>query len=531
MKFLFKICLVFSLISSQIYAQNYKDRLNQLDILHYNLSIAVNDSSNVIYGTMKISIKFKKLLNDFKLDFTKQDATGKGMQVQSVLEGNVTVKYIHKNDFLTIVPTNLKTDSVFTFSIKYKGVPKDGLIISKNEFGDRTFFGDNWPDRAHNWFPCIDHSSDKATVEYFITAPNKYQVIANGLLKEETNTTNSTKLYHYQTKVPIPPKVMVIGIARFAVKNIGTIKTVPVSSWVYPQNKKEGFYDYNIAKKVMHFYIDKIGEFPFQKLANVQSKTKFGGMENAGTIFYAENSVTGKNNSETLIAHEIAHQWFGDSVSEIDWPHLWLSEGFATYFTNLYIEKTKNDSIFRNRLKKQRTKVLNFYKRQQKPVIDRNPKSLMSMLNANSYEKGAWFLHMLRHKIGEAVFWKSIRNYYETFKNKNASTNDFENVVEAISGKDLTSFFNQWLEKTGQPEIKTDWIYFKNKVRIMISQKQKTVFQFPLDVALIYKDGSSEIKTLQVTDKVTPFVLETNKEIKNIVLDPNTWLLFKQVKN
>lgn len=531
MKILFKICLVFGLISTQINAQSYKERLNQLDVLHYNLTISVNDTSNVIYGNMKISIKFKKLLKDFQLDFTKQDSTGKGMHVNYVLEGKDTINYTHKNNLLTLTPTNLKTDSIYTFSIDYKGIPKDGLIISKNMFGDRTFFGDNWPNRAHNWFPCVDHSSDKATVEYYITAPNKYQVVANGLLTEETNTSNSTKLYHYQTIVPIPPKVMVIGVARFAVENIGTVKTIPVSSWVYPQNKKEGFHDYSIAKKVLRYYIDNIGPYPYQKLANVQSKTRFGGMENAGNIFYFEKSVTGKQNQEDLIAHEIAHQWFGNSVSEIDWPHLWLSEGFATYFTDLYIEKTKNDSIFRNRLKTQRTKILNFYKKQQTPVIDRHPKNLMSLLNPNSYEKGAWFLHMLRHKIGDETFWKGIRTYYDSFKNKNASTTDFKNVMEALSGKNLTSFFNQWLEKPGQPEIKTEWIYFKNKVRLMITQTQQTPFQFPLDVALIYKDGSSEIKTLQITDKVTPLVLNASKEVKNIILDPNTWLLFQQVKN
>jgi len=531
MKIFFKINLLFLLISTQINAQNHKNQLIQLDVKHYNLTIAVSDTSNVIYGTMNISIKFKKLTQNFQLDLIKQDATGKGMDVNYVLEGKDTVKFSHKNDKLTIESVKIKTDSLFTFSINYKGIPKDGLVISKNMFGDRTFFGDNWPNRAQNWFPCVDHPSDKATVEYFITAPNHYQVIANGLLTEETNLTNTTKLYHYQTKVPLPTKVMVIGIAKFAVENIGTIHSIPVSSWVYPQNKKAGFLDYAIAKKIVNFYIETIGNYPFQKLANVQSKTRFGGMENAGNIFYFEKSVTGKQGDEALMAHEIAHQWFGDSVSEIDWPHLWLSEGFATYFTDIYFEKTKNDSIFRNRLKTQRTKILNFYKKQQTPVIDRHSKSLMSMLNPNSYEKGAWFLHMLRHKIGDNIFWNGIRTYYDSFKFKNASTNDFKSVMEALSGKDLNLFFNQWLEKSGQPMIKADWIYFKNKIRIMITQTQDTVFQFPLDIKFKYADGSSEIKTVQITTKSEPFVIETSKEVKSIMLDPNTWLLFQQISN
>ena len=531
MKIFLKICFVFIFISTQVKAQSYKERLNQLDVLHYNLTISVNDTSNVIFGTAKIAIRFKKLLQNFQLDFTKHDANGKGMLVNYILEGTDTLKYSHKQADLTISPINLKTDSIYTFTINYKGIPKDGLIINKNKFGDRTFFTDNWPNRAHNWFPCVDHPSDKATVEYYITAPNKYQVIANGFLKEKTNYTNATNLYHYITKSPIATKIMAFGIARFAVENIGSIKSIPISSWVFPQNKTAGFKDYKIAKKVMKFYMENIGSYPYLKLANVQSKTRFGGMENSGAIFYAENSVSGNQKDEALIAHEIAHQWFGDSVTELDWPHIWLSEGFATYLTDVYFEKTKNDSIFRNRLKTQRTKILNFYKKQQTPVIEKQPKNLMSLLNANSYEKGAWFLHMLRHKIGDSIFWKGIRTYYDSFKNKNATTNDFKSVMEALSGKNLTTFFNQWLKTPRQPEIKTEWIYFKNKVRLMITQTQQTPFQFPLDVALIYKDGSSEIKTLQITDKATPFVLNASKEVKNIVLDPNTWLLFNQVKN
>jgi aminopeptidase N len=531
MRACFNFFLFLFFISPPIQSQSYKQRLNQLDILHYSIAISVNDTSNIIYGVTKISIKFKKQVTNFQLDFSNIDELGKGMLTNAVLEGKDTINYTHKNNVLTITPIKIKTDSIYNFVINYKGIPKDGLIISENKFGDRTYFTDNWPNRAHNWFPCVDHPSDKATVDYYITAPNKYQVTANGILKEETNITTSTKLYHYKTSAPLSTKIMAIGIARFAVENIGNIKNIPVSSWVYPQNKMAGFKDYKVAKKILLFYMENIGKYPFEKLANVQSKTRFGGMENAGNIFYAEKSVTGKQDSEALIAHEIAHQWFGDSVSEIDWPHLWLSEGFATYLTDIYLEKTKNDTIFRNRLKAQRIKILNFYKKQQTPVIDWHPKNLMSMLNPNSYEKGAWFLHMLRHKIGDETFWKGIQTYYDSFKNKNASTTDFKNVMEALSGKNLNGFFNQWLKKTGQPEIKIDWIYFKNKVRLMVTQIQENLFDFPLDIALIYKDDSSEIRTLQLSDKATPLVLEVPKDVKNIVLDPNTWLLFKQISD
>jgi aminopeptidase N len=523
--------LIFLLLAFQtaLNAQNYKQRFNEIDVKHYNLAIEVNDSTNQIQGTITVSLKFKQLVNEFQLDFTQKDSTGKGMQIESVYQNNDTVAFTHSDNKISIRPNFVNTDSIYNFEIKYNGIPKNGLIIGKNLHGDRTFFADNWPNRAQNWFPCVDHPSDKATIEYTIKAPNHYQVIANGFLSEETNLTNNLKLYRYKTTVPLPTKVMVIGIAQFAVQNIGETHNIPVSSWVYPQTKELGFYDFANTKNILNFFIEKFGEYPYQKLANVQSKTQFGGMENAGTIFYAEKSVKGERDFEDTIAHEIVHQWFGNSASETDWPHLWLSEGFATYFTDLYIQETKGEEAFQQRLKEEREKVLKFYTKKQTPVIDAENTNLMSLLNANSYEKGAWVLHMLRKKLGDETFWKGIKTYYEKFKFNNASTNDFKNVMAEVSGKNLDVFFTQWLQKAGHPILKTSWLYYQNKLRLLVDQTQENAFNFPLDVELIYTDGTSEIKTIEISEIAIPYEIATTGEVTAIKFDPNTWLLFDLV--
>lgn len=529
MKFFYT--LIFSLLAFQsaVIAQNYKQRFNEIDVKHYNLAIEVNDSTNSIQATMVISLKFKQLVNEFQLDFVEKDSTGKGMHIESIFQNNDTVLFTHSDNKITIQPNLINTDSIFNFKIKYNGVPKDGLIIGKNLHGDRTFFADNWPNRAQNWFPGVDHPSDKATVEYIVKAPNHYQVIANGYLVEETNLTNNINLYHWKTAVPISTKVMVIGIARFAVQHIEETHNIPVSTWVYPQTKEQGFYDFATANNILNFFIEKFGEYPYEKLANVQSKTQFGGMENAGNIFYFEKSVTGGRKHEGLIAHEIVHQWFGNSASEIDWPHLWLSEGFATYFADLYILETKGEDAFQQRIKNERETVLNFYKKIQTPVIDVENSNLMGLLNANSYEKGAWVLHMLRKKLRDETFWKGIRAYYEKFKLNNASTNDFKNVMAEVSGENLDSFFTQWLQKSGHPILKTSWLYYQNKLRILIDQTQETVFEFPIDIELIYNDGTSEVKTIQVSKLPVPYEILTSGEVKEINFDPNAWLLFELV--
>ena len=312
---------------------------------------------------MEIQLQFKQNTPEFYLDLVEKDSISEtGMQVTSVFQNSIEVDFKHTKNKLTILPKHNFQNLTYTYKVKYSGIPKDGLIISENIYGDKTFFGDNWPNRAHNWFPCIDHPSDKATVEFIITAPNNYQAIASGFMAEETNISQHLKLYHFKTLVPLPTKVMVLGVAKFAVQNLGEIHNIPVSTWVYPQTKSEGFHDFEIASKILAFFIEHIGEYPFQKLANVQSKTRFGGMENAGNIFYFEKSVTGKQEHEDLIAHEIVHQWFGNSASEIEWSHIWLSEGFATYLTDLYILKEKGEEAFVERLKKERNKVLQFYK-------------------------------------------------------------------------------------------------------------------------------------------------------------------------
>ena len=520
--------IIFLVFQNVLIAQNRSDE-SFIDVQHYKFEIAVNDSTDIIEGIATITLKIKKPVKGFYLDLSSLDKNEKGMSVSQVFNSNKKVGFRHKNDKLCIhTPLNIN-DSVQVFTIKYQGIPKDGLIISKNKYGDRTFFGDNWPNRAHNWLPCVDQLYDKAMVDFIVKAPNHYQVIANGTLIEEVEINEQIKQFHYASKKPLPTYVMVVGIAKFAIQNLGVFNKIPLSSWVYPQNKEEGFYDYAQAIPIIDYYVDHIAPFPFSKLANVQSKTRFGGMENASAIFYSERSVTGKRNQEALIAHEIAHQWFGDSATEKEWSHLWLSEGFATYFTNLYFEYTYGKEKLNERLINERNKIIRFYEKQQTPVIDTKTKNYMKLLNANSYEKGAWFLHMLRRKIGDELFWKSIKEYYNKYQFNNAVTEDFKNVVESFYNKDLSIFFDQWLYGIGQPELDIQWESKTKEINITVNQTQKTstIFEFPLELLVNFDDGSSKTITLTVDHKKQSFDLPIQKTIKNIIIDPNISLLYK----
>jgi aminopeptidase N len=182
------------------------------------------------------------------------------------LQGNDIRGSIYKEESLRILLSqNMNAGDTATFIIPYSGIPADGLIISKTKYGHRSFFADNWPNRGHNWIPCHDDPADKATVEFVLTAPEHYQVVANGVQIEETSLGNGFKLTHWKEDTPISTKVMVIGVADFAVNLAGVVNgNIPVYSWVYPETKDKGFYDYAMAKDILPFFINNVGPYGYK---------------------------------------------------------------------------------------------------------------------------------------------------------------------------------------------------------------------------------------------------------------------------
>lgn len=498
-----------------------------IDVQNYQYNLTVNDSNNLIKGKALITFVSRTNAPTVMFNLVKKNDSGKGMVVTSVAGNNQQATFTQDSDHV-VVNMPVRNDEQYTISIVYEGVPTDGLIISTNKFGKRTFFSDNWPNRAHNWIPCNDHPSDKSSVEFIVTAPDHYQVVASGLQVEETNLPHHLKLTHWKEDVAISTKIYALGIADFAVNYAGNVECIPVYSWVYPQQKERGFQDYALAKKILPWYIRNVGPYEYKKLANVQSKTIFGGVENAGTIFYFENSV-GDKSIESLLAHEIAHQWFGDAASETDWPHLWLSEGFATYMTHLYLEDTYGTDSLKKRMITDRADVVKLSKKKFTPVVDTTgSKAPMNLLNANSYQKGGWVLHMLRNKLGDSLFWQSIRKYYASYSGKNATTEDLQKIFENVSGQNLNDFFKQWLYTTGQPELQVKWKYNSGKkgLSINVVQLQTTPFKFPLEINV-----GDKKTVLNISERNTSTEVAVDKAPQVITLDPDVKLLFHATIN
>lgn len=519
------------------WADDYPINKN-IDIKHYSFELVLSDETDEIVGNAKITALFKKAGElSLRLDLVNQSPQkqGKGMRIEKILLGNQRVNYSHINNEVIInLPKPSTENEEVTLTVVYRGIPADGLGIGATKYGDRSFFNENWPNRARHWLPTVDHPSDKATSEFIVKAPSHYKVISNGLLQEESDLGNAVKLTHWKQSVPVSSWLFVLGVADFAVKYVDTFDGKSIESWVYSKNRETGFYDFDEpTKKVLEFYSNYVGQFAYEKLANIQSASVGGGMETSSAIFYGENLINGKRDERlrNVVIHELAHQWFGNAVTETTWDDAWLSEGITTYFTLMFIQNEYGEEEFQQGLAKAKKTVLELT--QKMPdfsiISPRSPEN-EPVTSGLTYQKGAWFVHMLRDLMGEVAFKSGIRKYYAKFYNANATTDDFRNAMEAASGKDLKRFFNQWLYQPINPNIEGVWEFNseEKKLQITLNQIQEggIIFELPIEIGY-YEMGSSDLKVLKTTmsekQKVVLFNLETVPE--KVVIDPRNVLL------
>ena len=513
-----------------------------IDIKHYSFQINLSDSSNEITGNATIKLLFKQAgVNNFRLDLVNKtnEKKGKGMVVDAVLLGNRTLKFTHQNDELIIqLPQPSVLSAELEFSIQYHGIPFDGLRIGATKFGDRSFFNESWPNRARHWLPTIDHPYDKATSEFIVKAPSHYKVISNGLLLEESNIGNNTTLTHWKQSIPVSSWLFVLGVADFAVQYVDDFEGKSIQTWVYSKNRETGFYDFKEpTKKVLAFYSKYVGPYAYEKLANIQSASVSGGMETSSAIFYAENLVNGKRDERTrnVVIHEIAHQWFGNAVTETTWDDAWLSEGFATFFTLLFIENEYGQAEYNKGIVKAKKSVIDMtVKMPDFSIVAPRTAEKDPVTTGLTYQKGAWILHMLRDKMGEQNFKNGIQAYYKKFYNANATTDDFRIEMEKASGKDLKIFFKQWLYQPVNPSIDAIWSYdaVNHKININITQTQLTDFNFdlPIEIGYYTKDNKSpqllkiNLNKKQVSQSFSVKGLPENIEVdpRNVLLSTNT---------
>jgi aminopeptidase N len=513
-----------------------------IELKHYAFEINLSDKTDEIRGIATLTIKTIKEGNkDLAIDLIQktEGRNGRGMIVDSVMISGIPVHYTLDEDHIFIHLDQASPKGVeISLKISYHGIPREGLLIGKTQFGKRSFFSDNWPNKARSWLATLDHPYYKASSEFIVKAPSHYQVISNGLLVEETNIDSITKLTHWKQSLPVSCWLYNLGVADFAVQFYDTLMGKSLQTWVFPENREAGFYDFSeVTKKSVRFFSDYIGPYVYEKIANIQTASVAGGMEASSAIFYAQNLITGKRTVRlrNVVIHEFAHQWFGNSVTEKSWDEVWLSEGFATFFTLLFIENEYGKEEYRNGIIQSRNTIYQTAKKLPgfKIIDNRNPEK-EEVTSAITYQKGAWTLHMLRNLLGEENFKKGIREYYRTYINGHATTGDFQEIMEKVSGKKLGAFFDQWLRHGENPELTGNWKWdsVKKTLKVHLEQIQSGdyVFNLPVEIGLKEK-GKEELKIIKLNLKTKTLDQEIYLETQpvKVIFDPRI-ILLAQIK-
>lgn len=513
-----KIAVVLlALSTSRLTAQQSASPAHQayrpgIDIEDYALALDLPERGNVIRGDAVLTVRRTSAVDTLVLDLI-------ALTVDSVLVDGRHASFVRPPEHV-LVPLPPGADGRFRVDVSYHGAVQDGLIIRTDAQGRWTGFGDNWPNRARYWIPSVDDPSDKATVSWSVVAPAGRTVVANGVLVSRDSTGDGRVRTRWRESHPIAPYLMVIAAAPLTEYSLGetacglALGGGCVPQMVYTAPEQRGMLPgaFSRAPEIVRYFASLVGPFPYEKLAHLQSSTRFGGMENATAIFYADDAFRHGTMNEGLIAHETAHQWFGDAVTEREWPHLWLSEGFATYFAALFAEHAHGEDAFHSEMRRMRNAVLS--DRAAVPshaVIDTTQTNLLALLDRNSYEKGGFVLHMLRRQVGDSAFFAALRAYYASHRDGDALTDDLRAAMEAASGQRLDWFFDQWLRRPGYAEADVTWSYDPSSHQVsfdVVQGERFGTYRFPLTVAVHDVSGAVRKETVTVpAERQSHFIL------------------------
>ena len=416
------------------------------DVQHYALDINVNMDTKEISATAALNATTLRRLDAFNLDF-------QGLNVDKVSVNGAEVQYSRDGREMKVTPVDpMAENSTFQVVVTYNGIPSaqehDESPIKE---GWNTYEGGVYvasePSGAATWYPVNDHPCDKATYTMRVTVPEPYDVAANGVLKE-TIDSGDTNTFVWEASNPMASYLVTMNIARYdKVEEKGPdgllIRNYFPETW--PPEQRNSFAD---TAEMIEYFNTIFGQYPFEAYGVVVVDLDLGfALETQTMSLFGKNVGLGRNSADEVVAHELAHQWFGNSVSLQTWKDIWLNEGFATYAQYLWLEHKQGKQAFENQMRG----VYGFAENGDFPPPGDPPPE--NLFNAGVYVRGALALHALRKEVGDDTFFNILRTYTDRYKYGNATTDDFITLSEELSGKDLRKFFAGWLEAENMPPM------------------------------------------------------------------------------
>jgi aminopeptidase N len=443
-----------------------------------------------------------------------------GMQVLSVGEDAVSFTHSGKDLFLTLKRA-VQRGEKFRVSVSYRGQPQSGgfgAFTFNTHSGAPIIASLSEPYFARLWWPCKDTPTDKAdSVQVDLTVPDDLTAVSNGTL-ENVQSLSGWKTFSWKERYPITTYLVSVAVSNYA--EFGETFTfsdgtsMPLRHYVYPENLAFAQTQLADTRDMLAFFNWAFGDYPFKKEKYGHAQFAWGGGMEHQTITSVGSFGDG------LIAHELAHQWFGDLITMKSWQDIWLNEGFASYSEALYFEHRDGKAAYRNYM---RSMDYSYFG----SVFVRDTTSVSSIFNGTVYDKGAWVLHTLRYVIGDSTFFRLLRAYVADprYRFGTATTTDFKNLAEQVSGKELDWFFEQWIYREGRPELRYAWKVEDGQLILRLQQAQKgDGYRLPLELAAIA--GADTFRfAFEHNGGCQEYVFTTSKPVERVVIDPENWVL------
>ncbi|HKO49759.1 MAG TPA: M1 family aminopeptidase [Polyangiaceae bacterium] len=470
-----------------------------------------------------------------------------GFEIESVRldtgKGLLSAAFHYDGDTLTV--RGLERAEAGKVEIRYRVTPRRGMYFlepdAKVKHRPKQVWTQCQDEDARHFIPCHDKPHVKMTTELRVSVPNGFVALSNGeLIESETPAAGSKKpwIYHFALDKPHPSYLLTLVAGNFTIiddrpADLGKSKQVPVRYYVPPARKKDTARSFGETPRMIELFSRLTGvPFPWQRYSQiVVSDFIFGGMENTTATTMYEHVMLDERaaldiTSNDLVAHELAHQWFGDFVTCRDWSHAWLNEGFATFMEHVEREdRLGRDEYDYGVSSDNDTYLHEASARYSRPIVCRDYAEPIDLFDRHLYEKGGLVLHMLRRELGDTTFWSGVQNYLEAHAYGVVETNDLQRALEKVSGRSLERFFDSWVYRPGHPELKVKVAWDDGLLSISVKQAQKlgdtAEFHFELEVEVGTRAGDVSRHKKSVSSAADTFVIRLAERPAFVAFDPD----------
>lgn len=517
-------------------AQYARDRV--CDVRHIKLDVALDLKLKKVWGTCSTTVSpIHEGVISMEFDSVE-------LSIESVkLANGKTLEYDLTDEKLKVwFGRALNMGEEVTVVVAYHAFPRRGFYFIQPDKGYPKKPWQAWSqgqdEDSRCWFPCFDFPNEKATTEMLATVPAKYFALSNGqLMGIRPDKKKGTKTYHWRQDIPHVSYLVTLAVGEFAEVKDQAGK-IPLQYYVKPGQESLAKLTFSRTPEMIKHFGSKIGvNFPYEKYAQVcVADFIFGGMENTSATTLIEEMLFDKRASldydtDGLIAHELAHQWWGDLLTCKDWSHGWLNEGFATYFDALWTEQSKGKDEFQLQMWGNALAYFGEDGEYRRPIVTNMYQEPIDLFDRHLYEKGSWVLNMLRFELGEGLFWKSLKHYAETYRGQCVETKQFQGTLEAATGRSLDKFFTQWVYQAGYPQFKVsyEWEDEHRMAKLTVQQTQTVDETTPLfDVEVEVAFGTKKIPhrtRVHVSEKEQVFHIPLDEKPLWVSFDPDNWIL------